>query len=174
MTDNFDTFIRRILDHEGGYTNNPKDPGNWTGGKVGQGRLLGTKFGIAANTYPNVDIPGLTIEKASAIYRRDYWIASGADRMPPAVGFQLLDGAINSGVKRSVQWLQQAVGVTADGVVGPRTIAAVGAMDPADVVLMMLAARLAFMADLTSWADFGRGWARRIAQNMRYGAGDSA
>ena len=68
-------FIETILPHEGGYTNDRNDPGNWTGGIVGKGRLLGTKYGIAANSFPKLDIKNLTIAQAEKIYKADYWDA---------------------------------------------------------------------------------------------------
>jgi Glycosyl hydrolase 108 len=68
-------FVGTILPHEGGYSNDRNDPGNWTGGKVGKGELHGTKYGIAANTYPKLDIKNLTIAQAEDMYKRDYWDA---------------------------------------------------------------------------------------------------
>ncbi|MDH1334083.1 hypothetical protein N5D77_07565 [Comamonas thiooxydans] len=68
----FDKAFDRLIGHEGKFTNNPKDDGNWTGGKQDRGELKGTKFGIAANTYPHLDIKSLTIEQAKAIYREDF------------------------------------------------------------------------------------------------------
>src|SRR5690625_2563288 len=165
VADHFDTFIRRILSHEGGYSSDRTDPGNWTGGRVGAGKLLGTKYGIAANTYPHLDIPNLTWDQAAQIYRKDYWKASGADKLPPSVGFQLLDGAVNSGIRRATQWLQRAAGVADDGIIGPITRRAIVAADPADLVMRFLAERLDFMTGLSTWPKFGRGWARRIAAN---------
>jgi len=77
---NFDpVFHKTILPHEGGYTCARNDPGNWTGGKVGKGRCLGTKYGIAANTYgaellrQGKTIKGLTVEDAARFYKRDFW-----------------------------------------------------------------------------------------------------
>ena len=173
MADHFDKFIRRILSHEGGYSTDRSDPGNWTGGKVGVGTLKGTKFGIAANTYPNLDIKNLTWERAAEIYRRDFWLASKAERLPPAVGFQLLDGAVNSGIRRATEWLQRAARVAADGVLGPVSKAAIAAADPSDLVMRFLAERLDFMTGLKNWPNHGKGWARRIATNLRHGADDN-
>lgn len=173
MADHFEKFIRRILSHEGGYSADPKDPGNYTGGKVGVGTLKGTKFGIAANTYPNLDIKNLTWDQAAAIYRRDYWLASKADKLPPAVGFQLLDGAVNSGIRTATRWLQRAARVADDGIIGPVTLAAVAAADPSDLILRFLAERLDFMTGLGNWPAHGKGWARRIAANLRHGAEDN-
>ncbi|WP_101927136.1 MULTISPECIES: glycoside hydrolase family 108 protein [Luteimonas] len=169
----FDKMIDRVLSHEGGFSEDRTDPGNWTGGRVGAGKLLGTKFGIAANTYPTLDIRNLTRKQAVEIYHRDFWLASKADRLPAAVAFSALDGAINSGARRSIQWLQQAAGVADDGLFGPRTAAAVAKADPNDLLLRYNAARLDFMTRLGSWKSHGAGWARRIAQNLLHGAADN-
>lgn len=173
MTDHFRKFIDRLLSHEGGYSADRNDPGNWTGGRVGAGELRGTKFGIAANTYPTLDIKGLTRAKAIEIYRRDFWQASRADRLPPVVGFQLLDAAVNSGIRQATRWLQRAVGVADDGVIGPITLAAIKRTDPNDIVLLFNAERLDFMTRLNNWTHHGRGWARRIAGNLRSAATDN-
>lgn len=169
----FTRYIDRILGHEGGYSSDSKDPGNWTGGRVGVGELRGTKFGIAANTYPTLDIKNLTRADAVAIYERDFWQAIGAERLPGAVAFSALDGAVNSGIQRSVLWLQRAAGVADDGRWGPVTQAAVLAADPNDLAMRYNAERLDFMTRLTNWAEHGRGWARRIAANLRFAAEDN-
>ncbi|TWG93582.1 putative secretion activating protein [Luteimonas sp. J16] len=173
MTDPFRKFIDRLLSHEGGYTADRRDPGNWTGGRVGVGQLKGTKFGIAANTYPQLDIKNLTRDQAVEIYRRDFWEAAKCDRLPPAVGFQLLDGAVNSGIPQATRWLQRAVGVADDGILGPVTLAAIRAADPNDLVLLFNAQRIEFMTRLSTWAVHGAGWMRRIATNLRYAATDN-
>ena len=173
MADNFDRFIRRSLSHEGGYSTDRTDPGNYTGGKVGVGKLNGTKFGIAANTYPTLDIKALTWDQAAAIYRRDFWLASKAASLPPAAGFQLLDAAVNSGISRATAWLQRAARVADDGVIGPNTLRAIAAADPSDLVMRFLAERLDFMTGLRNWPQHGKGWARRIAAQLRHGAEDN-
>lgn len=165
-------WLRRILGHEGGFTDNRSDPGNWTGGKVGVGDLKGTKWGIAANTYGHLDIRNLTVDDAAGIYIKDYLQPLRADHYGPALAFQMLDTAINSGVKRANQLLQAAVGEAQDGVIGPRTLAAVERMGEAKAVIALNAERLKFMTGLTAWESFGRGWARRIADNLRHAADD--
>lgn len=165
---NFDAAFERLIGHEGGFSDDPKDPGNWTGGRPGLGKLLGTKYGIAANTYPNLDIKALTLDQAKAIYRRDWWDKIHADQLPGAVAFQLWDFAVNAGITRAVISLQRAVGVADDGRLGPRTLAAVNAMPVPDVIARFNAERLEFYASLSTWPTYGKGWARRVAVNLRY------
>src|SRR6185437_7679529 len=71
--DGFAAALATVLAHEGGYQAMPDDPGNWTGGKIGAGELKGTKFGLSAAAYPNLDIASLTEAEAAAIYCRDWW-----------------------------------------------------------------------------------------------------
>ena len=162
----FDTAFHTLLGHEGGFTEDPRDPGNWTGGRPNVGELKGTKFGIAANTYPNEDIRNMTVERAKEIYRRDFWDKVRADELPAEVRYAVFDAAVNSGPRQAARWLQRAVGVRDDGVIGPITLGAVRATDPQALLRRMLAARLRFMTDLSTWPTFGRGWARRIADLM--------
>lgn len=171
--DRFVDFIDRVLTHEGGWSEDPADPGNWTGGKPGVGELKGTKYGIAANTYPHLDIRNLTIDQAKAIYRRDFWQAARCDVLPPLVGFQLLDAAVNSGIGRASRWLQLAAGVTADGKIGPKTLGALQSMDPNDLCYLFLAERLDFLNDLSTFTRYGRGWTQRIVENLRWAAKDN-
>lgn len=173
MKDHFPTFIERLLSHEGGYSADPEDPGNWTGGAKGVGTLKGTKFGIAANTYPQLDIKRLTREQAIEIYRRDFWARAKCAQLPKAAAFQLLDGAVNSGIGQAARWLQRAVGVADDGLIGPATLAAVSRTDANDLVLRFNAQRIDFMTRLKNWKHHGAGWMRRIAGNLNYAAIDN-
>ena len=169
----FDEVFARLIGHEGGFSDDPKDPGNWTGGRPGAGKLLGTKYGIAANTYPDLDIKALTLDQAKAIYRRDWWDKIHADQLPGAAAFQLWDFAVNAGITRAVISLQRAVEVADDGKLGPRTLAAVNAMPVPDVIARLNAERLDFYASLSTWPTYGKGWARRVAGNLRYAAEDA-
>lgn len=157
----FDAFIDRVLTHEGGYVNDARDPGGET------------KFGIAKRSYPNIDIKALTREQAISIYRRDFWDRVQGDKLPRAFAFQVLDAAVNHGIGNAVRWMQRAAGVADDGVIGPMTLAAVSRADPADLVLLFNAERLAFYTKLSTFDAFGRGWINRVAGNLRHAAGDN-
>lgn len=152
---NFDAAFERLIGHEGGYVNHPADPGGET------------KYGISKRSYPGEDIKGMTLDRAKEIYLRDFWGPSGCDALPPVVRFDVFDMAVNSGVRAAIRCLQGAVGETVDGVLGPRTLQAVQSMPPARLSARFNGARLEFMAGLPSWPAFGRGWARRIAENLK-------
>ena len=86
------------------------------------------------------------------------------DDLPPALALLVFDAAVNNGVARAARWLQQALGVTADGAIGPVTLAAIGARagDGEALCAEVLARRMDFMAALPTWRTFGLGWARRL------------
>jgi lysozyme family protein len=169
----FDDYFDRLIGSEGGYSKSPDDPGNWTGGVKGCGKLLGTKFGIAANTYPDLDIAGLTLDQAKAIYRRDWWDAIHADYLAPAISYQLWDFAINAGMPRAVMSLQRAVDVLDDGVLGELTMSALSKCDVNDVVYLLTAERIEFLTRRRNWPQAGAGWMNRIARNLRFAAQDN-
>ena len=170
---NFENAFERLIGHEGGYSTDRNDPGNWTGGKVGSGTLKGTKYGIAANTYPSLDIKNLTIEQAKAIYKKDWWDKLGADQLHPSIVYQLWDFAVNAGKNRAIRELQQAVGVPDDGIIGPKTIAAVNAKDVNDALMLLVSERLRFYTSLPKWSTYGKGWTNRVAENLKYAVQDN-
>ena len=156
----FDISINRLLSNEGGYVNNPNDPGGET------------KWGISKRSYPNLDIAALTRDDAIAIYRRDFWEPIDGDALPEPVAFQLLDFAVNSGIPTAIRALQRSVGVADDGHFGPVSLAALKSEPLFVTVLLFFAERQMFMTGLSNWPNAGRGWARRLAADMRYAAAD--
>lgn len=164
----FEDAFKLLIGNEGGYTNDTRDRGNWTGGKQGKGVLKGTKYGISAMAYPDVDIKSLTLGQAQAIYKRDYWDACGADNLPESIRFDVFDTAVNSGVARAKKILQAAIGVVADGVIGPVTLATAQAMDAQRLDKRFNAERLRFVSTIggKEWELYGKGWVVRIAGNM--------
>jgi lysozyme family protein len=170
---NFNKFFDRLIGHEGKFQNNRADRGNWTGGKVGVGLLKGTKFGISAMAYPDLDIANLTVEEVKPIYKRDYWDRFQAESYHPAIGFQTFDAGVNHGPGNAVRFLQRAAGVLDDGDMGPASLRAVKAMELNDALLRFNSERLSFMVKLSTFDEFGRGWVARVAGNMRYAADDN-
>lgn len=169
----FETTFSRTIGHEGKFQANPKDRGNWTSGKVGVGQLKGTKWGLAAMTYPDLDIANITLEEAKAIYKHDWWDRLNMERWPNVMQYQMFDAAFNHGTGRANQFLQYAVKVTEDGKIGLETMAAVKAMDPNDIVMRFLAKRLRYFTEVKTWAEFSRGWSLRVAQCLEYAAEDN-
>ncbi|MDP8249939.1 glycoside hydrolase family 108 protein [Pseudochrobactrum saccharolyticum] len=147
-----------MFGHEGGYVNNPKDPGGAT--KYGiTHKTLAAHRGVSSVS--PAQVKALTKEEATVIYRRSYWVQSGGDLLPVGIDFMAFDYGVNSGPAQAVKSLQRVVGVTADGIVGGQTVAAVKAYK-GDLIAAYAAERLRFMKTLKTWPTFGRGWQKRV------------
>lgn len=154
----FDTAFVVLLGHEGGYSNNPNDPGgptNW-----------GVTEKVARFDGYMGDMRDFPQDWAKKIYRAQYWDGCGIDQLPHEVRFDVFDGAVNSGNAQSIKWLQRAVGAIDDGVIGPGTVAACKNIPGNIVAKRYNGYRLLFMTGLKTWPVFGGGWARRIANNL--------
>ena len=157
MNQNTDTFgiaLEFVLDHEGGYVNDSDDPGGET------------RFGISKRAHPDVDIVNLTREGAALIYWEAYWQKARCEDFPAALAIALFDGAVNHGPGSAVLMLQQALGVAADGIVGPVTLAAAQQANGRRVINDLLTRRVLLYNDITKansrQARFLRGWIRRV------------
>ena len=150
----YDECFTRLIGNEGGYVNNPKDPGGET------------KWGISRRSYPELDIKNLTQDDAKAIYRRDFWDTCRCDELFPVLAFSLFDCSVNSGCGQAVKLLQQALGVDADGVFGRVTARRVNDQNESVLTAKYLGRRLQFMTNLRPWDTFSKGWARRIAEQL--------
>lgn len=155
----FDRLIGFVLNHEGGYVNDPADPGGET------------KYGISKRSYPEVDIKNLTVEQARDIYFADWWLPLRCPEIKDdRVAQKYLDTCVNVGKSPGTKILQKAVTaagmmVMPDGIIGPRTLAAVNSVDP----VALLAQMRYYQADYYKYlirrnpalAKFERGWMRR-------------
>lgn len=162
----FDTAFSQVVDNEGALSMDPRDRGNWTTGVVNSGTLKGSKYGISAMSYPNLDIENLTLDQAKSIYQRDYWSLAGCEMVPDGIKFDLFDMAVNSGVKAAIRALQTAIGSTPDGVIGSDTLMHVRDMPADRLVLRFNGSRLKSMTQMGAWESQGKGWANRIADNL--------
>lgn len=156
----FDDAFAALIGNEGGYSNNPADPGGET------------MFGVTARVARAHGYAGemrlLPLATARAIAKAVYWDPLHCDEYDARIAFQMLDANYNGG--HTVLWAQQASGAAADGRLGPATIAAIKAADPHSFCLRFLAYRLKYLASLKTWSTFGRGWSNRIAENLERGA----
>ena len=170
MNSSFEKAFTIVVSHEGGFDETREDPGNWTSGIVGTGRLRGTKYGISAAAYPRLDIAQLTLDQARTIYQRDYWLRIRGDDLPSALALLVFDAAVNSGVRAATRWLQATVGASVDGLFGPVTKRAVAetvqVLGLEAVCIKFLAKRLYFLGCLPNWRLFGRGWSERLCSLM--------
>ena len=156
----YDDALHRLLQHEGGYTNHPSDPGG------------PTNFGITIHDYRRYLKPDATaaavkamrLDEARAIYRAKYWDALACNALPAGVDYAVFDYGVNSGIGRAARVLQRLAGVGDDGHVGPATLAAVRARDARSLTAAICDERLAFLQRLKTWPVFGKGWGRRVAE----------
>lgn len=165
MKHNFDIWLSEVLKHEGGFVDHPKDPG----GATNKGITIGTlkRLGIDVDGDGDSDLADLKKLRHSdvaRVYRLFYWDAVRGDLLPSGLDFCVADFAVNSGVSRAVQHLQRALGVTADGDIGPKTMAALERADVAELINRVCDSRLKFMKGLKIWSTFGKGWTRRVAE----------
>ena len=173
MSLTFDQAFERLIGHEGKFTNDRQDRGNWTTGVIGKGELKGTKYGISAMTYPDLEIKNLTLVQAKQIYKRDWWDKINADQINPALVFQVWDFAINAGMGTAKRKLQLAVGVLDDGINGNLTIQAIKKAELNDILLKFNAERLKYYTSLSTWPRYGKGWTLRVAGQLNYAAVDN-
>lgn len=157
----FNICFDRLMGHEGRYSNDLNDPGGET------------NWGISKRSYPKIDIKNLTREGAKAIYKVDFWDKIQANKLPAAVAFQAFDFAVNSGIDVAIRHLQKAIGVADDGYWGPFSQSVADKKSVTDLIMLLNAERLDYMRRLKNWPYAGRGWAGRVANNLRYGAEDS-
>ena len=160
----FDTAFDRLLGNEGGYTNNPNDPGGPTNWGITQGEAR-------AHGYTG-DMHDLSRDFAKQIYKESYWDILGDD-VHPAIKFQCFDFGVNAGVQTAIRKLQSALGVADDGKWGEVSKAALKAMDVNDVLMRFSSVRLQYYTSLSTWPTFGKGWTRRIAADLDYAAQDN-
>lgn len=152
---NFEQAFDVLLGHEGGFVDHKDDPGGAT--RYGITAAVARAHGYAG---PMRDLP---LAVARGIARTAYWDKVRADELPAALRYVVFDGAYHSGSAQSVKWLQRALGVADDGVIGQQTLAAAAACDPVATRARILGQRLRFLTGLKTWPSFGKGWARRMA-----------
>lgn len=158
---NFDQAFEIIVGLEGKFTRDPRDSGNWTGGKIDEGELRGTKFGISAAAYPHLDIEHLTLNQAKQIYLEDYWMRVRAHELPDILKLAVFDCAINQGVGALVLVLQHAARVKRDGDFGPQTLSACWAA-PKRTLIRLLTKRAKRYMLHAKFDLYGDGWLNRL------------
>ncbi len=148
----FEWCVNRIiyLIEKETLTNDPHDPGGLT------------KFGISQRRYPDVDIANLTRAGAIELYRRDYWDLASCAKLPEPLDFYVFDSAINQGPGYAVRELQEAVGTTRDGVLGPVTLRAIARMTTLEAAALFMVGRAFDYAALTNYSRYGKGWLKRL------------
>jgi lysozyme family protein len=159
----FARCLEEVLHHEGGYVDHPSDPG----GATNKGITLETAraFGLDADEDGDVDkadVRRITGADAARVYREGYWESAHCGALPPGVDLIVFDLAVNSGVRRATRMLQQALGVSVDGVIGPGTRRALARTDRLQLVSRLYQLRKDYYRSLETFGVFGRGWLKRL------------
>ena len=163
MKQNFPLIMEGIHESEGGYVNHPKDPGGETNLGITQ-RTLDAARRTVPGPLPQ-SVRDLTKEQANRIYQFNYWRQIQGDKLPMGVDYVTMDAAVNSGVKRGVQWTQRAAGVKGvDGLMGPVSLSVISRQKPAEVITKACDIRRGFLRGLKTFSTFGRGWLSRVAR----------
>jgi lysozyme family protein len=158
---NYAPSLAMVLCHEGGYVNNPRDPGGATNKGITQ--RVYDDWRRSRGLDPR-SVRSIEQNEVEAIYRAQYWDRIRGDDLPAGVDYCVFDFAVNSGTNRAARYLQKAAGVLDDGQIGPMTLAAVRASNPKHLINAICAARQAFLEQLSTFSTFGTGWTRRVAE----------
>lgn len=148
----FDKAVDFVLKHEGGYSNDPHDPGGET------------NFGISKRAYPHEDIKAMTAGRARQLYLRDYWDPLKCGYLPSPLALMVFDCAVNQGQPTAGYLLQEALGVKQDGVVGLVTIQAAQRSDIMKTLASLTALRCDRYAKAKNTGIYGKGWFRRTVE----------
>jgi lysozyme family protein len=155
---NFSHCIDLILSNEGGYVDDPQDPG----GATNYGITRATLSAFRGRVVTKDEVRSLRVDEATTIYRQNYWNTVRADELPAGLDLAVFDCAVNSGPKRAALLLQQALGLKQDGIIGPVTLEAAAICRVAETIARYDGLRLAFLARLTTFPTFGKGWRKRV------------
>lgn len=160
MKENFDDALAAVLEHEGGFVNHPKDPGGMT--NLGVTKRVWEAW--VGKTVSEADMRALTPALVAPMYRKQYWDAVKGNELPSGLDYLMFDFAINAGVSRAIRTMQKAIGTTPDGAIGPKTMQALRDADPDALIDKFSAEKEAFYRSLPTFATFGKGWLRRVAE----------
>ena len=160
MKDNFSQCFALVLKHEGGYVDNPADPGGAT--NLGCTKAVWEQY--IGRSVTKDDIKALTPNDVMPLYKAKYWDTIKGDDLPEGVDYAVFDFAINSGPSRAAKALQSVLSVTVDGQIGSATLRALETANPREVATAVCEARLAFLQGLPTWGVFGKGWSARVVE----------
>lgn len=160
MKENFDKCFELVLEDEGGYVNDPRDPG----GRTNMGVTQRAWESYLNRSVTETEMRTLTPENVKPFYKAMYWDKLKGDQLPAGVDYAAYDLAVNSGVSRAAKWLQEIAGVAVDGIIGPKSLEAIRACDAEEVVDVICDMRLEFLQRLSTFGTFGKGWSRRVAE----------
>jgi lysozyme family protein len=160
LDNNFDRSLKLVLKSEGGYVNNPKDPGGET--------MMGVTK-AAWSTYlkrpiEDGEMAKLAVADITPFYKALYWDKSKCPDLPTGIDYMAFDGSVNMGVGQSIRLLQKSLGCVPDGVIGPNTMKLINETDVSNMIDKYSAQKELFYRSLALFSEFGKGWLARVAQ----------
>lgn len=166
MKSTWERAFAELMQSEGGFTDDPRDPGNW----LPDGRPGCTNLGVTQRAWEEYlgqqvtheEMKALTPEIVNPFYKKKFWDVIKADDLPAGIDYMVFDTCVNSGPAKAARILQGCIGATQDGSIGPATLAAVSNANLDKLIDDYSAARLNFMQSLSGWKTFGKGWERRV------------
>jgi len=163
MQNNFKKCLELVLKSEGGWVNNPKDPGGET--NLGVTKKVWEEWvGHEVKTMKD-----LTPEDVAPMYQAKYWMACYANQLPVGIDYMAFDAAVNMGPGRAVKLLQECLGCVPDGTIGPRTMQLIDQKKPEDIVDLYSKRKTSFYEGLATFATFGKGWLKRV-EDVKFNA----
>ncbi len=157
---NFHISLLKLLSHEGGYVNDPQDPGGMT--NLGVTKKVWEAW--VGRTVSKADMQALTPVAVGPLYKVKYWDKIRGDDLPSGLDYCVFDFAVNSGVGRASKTLQAAVRTTVDGMIGKGTLEAVKQADPVKLIDELCSRRQMFLEGLVTFPRFGHGWTTRVKE----------
>lgn len=160
MKDNWEQCFAYLLREEGGFSNLKTDPGGMT--NLGVTKRVWDAY--TGGNATEAEMRSLTPAMVEPLYKKKYWDVIQGDLLPMGVDYTLFDYGVNSGPVRAIREAQKICMVTADGVLGPNTLAAIKSVDALSLCDEINDNRLSFLQGLSTWQYFGKGWGARVAR----------
>ena len=160
MRENFEEALKAILKHEGGFVNHKLDPGGMT--NLGVTKKVWEEW--VGHPVDEKAMRALTPEVVAPMYKKKYWDVVKGDEMPDGLDYLMFDFAINAGPGRAIKVMQKSIGTTPDGAIGPKTMQSLKDANQSELVAKFSAEKEAFYRSLPTFATFGKGWLRRVAE----------
>lgn len=159
MIGNFDKCFDLVIKHEGGYVNDPRDPG----GRTNLGVTQRNWESYIGKPVTEEVMRKLTVEQVKPFYKKMYWDRIKGDDLPAGIDYAVFDFAVNSGVNKASKCIQEIAGVPTDGIIGRQSLEAIKACDPDETIDALCGMRMEFLEKLSTFKTFGKGWSIRVA-----------
>ena len=161
MKDNYQAALNHVLKSEGGWSDNPADPGGAT--------MKGITLVVYRNWKRNPhltkdDLKNISDQDVYDLYKQLYWDKIHGDDLPAGIDYAVFDSAVNMGVGRASKLIQEAAGVTSDGVLGPASLSAIQKADTKELIEKFSHLKESFYRSLATFQTFGKGWLNRVAE----------